>query len=1527
MASKRIAYLVVLLAMLVVFFNSASVFADCTYNATNDCYIPGDNCYLTDAYSKICPGTYTVNDDDNNSIIITTSSDNMVLDCQGATITFSQSSTPFAYGFGLYDTINWKSVSNNAIKNCNIVGGSGTIYGIDNYNGYNNTVINCTFKDLDRGVSTEGGSTYTHIINNTIINTTLGLSRAGIYIYGSDYNNIIGNTIITQGTIGIDNFSAGGKYTVVYNNTIINQKGSGGTGIMDLGMGWNVTNNYIYGFDVGMDMLAYEGTDGDLVVSDNVIDSCGSGIVSYGMYRPNITNNNLTNCSVAINLTDNSFVQASGSGFGTVNATITGNIITNSTFGIVSAHSSADIYNNVLCGNTQDFNSSDGFVGCDKRWEWDYGLKTEVCNKWRNSTGDFNKCSNPDGWNDTSMKNAGTTGCTYSCSGNNLVVEILSIDGKGNNSETTDTTPYVGFNISGQPSAVCNLFVNGSAKGSGTAFTGTSTMIDVNESLAFGTYNVYVNCSTSGVSNVSATWVFTVKSVCVDADGDGYNTTGGTCGPIDCNDTNNQIYPGVAETCDGIDNDCDGTTDNNLTQPSQSCTVGTGACQNTGTQTKTCNGASGWSNFGACSATPGTPTAETCDGIDNDCDGTTDNNLTQPSQSCTVGTGACQNTGTQTKTCNGASGWSNFGACSATPGTPTAETCDGIDNDCDGTTDNNLTQPSQSCTVGTGACQNTGTQTKTCNGASGWSNFGACSATPGTPTAETCDDNIDNDCDGFTDSADSDCSVITYYCDNDGDNHINSNPSGTCSGVGCYPASCDETPGDDCNDSNADINPSATEICNGIDDNCNNQIDENITPQSCTASNDCIGTQTCTSGTWSACATTLNNCDTECDGTIDSLCQADACIPCNCINGQTQNCSLQNGVCAGAQQTCNYGIWSDCNYGVSYEVSETLCDSLDNDCDGTTDEGCVSACTPNTEINTTHYCDANSSVQEKKINNTTCGGNYECGSNNCIESRDSCVQGNNSGWACWCETKTQCRPTGWECDKDEDCVEPSYANGLNTVPCVFNHSLIYCGANNKCNNDLTGKKIVSTRSDGVERNVYYSYWDVYAKGQGFEPNKNMTIYIVREGTTWTNNTNITPYHLTTPINVTTDANGNIPNTLLWKLPHWRDLQGGTTFYDIVVDENQDGKYQIGETVDGLNSYGFKVDPIWAANKKGEPKNEFKKGDDIYVNGDGLAVNSTNITIYIISNISVTNGTSICSAGNCLNVSQPVQAEVDEKGTFKSVVFYTKDLPAGAYKVLPDLNNNGIIDDEDILAMDDSEEAGFVIADEQASVTKNVNGTACTNDDECVSDYCFIASGKTATTTIWGTCQDVQAINGKSASVSWANDNSTSYVLTDTFVGNDGKVYTSNYTANITESSKMFDYLAKGTHCFTLKRCDALYNCGTEESLGCKSINFGCGAAKVGEQYSVSWKKDEGENFIKYMLIEKTLPTISTNTGTTTTKKQHWSTEYKYNTKQQDCVVLYNVTSCYGIPNYFTCSPQTNVFAPTPDNGCIQIFKQ
>jgi hypothetical protein len=77
--------------------------------------------------------------------------------------------------------------------------------------------------------------------------------------------------------------------------------------------------------------------------------------------------------------------------------------------------------------------------------------------------------------------------------------------------------------------------------------------------------------------------------------------------------------------------------------------------------------------------------------------------------------------------------------------------------------------------------------------------------------------------------------------------------------------------------------------------------------------------------------------DNDCDGKVDE--------------NITKDCSKQQGVCQGATITCENGSFGTCDsnqYGSSYEANESSCDKLDNDCDGIPDEwnaGCIEAVT------------------------------------------------------------------------------------------------------------------------------------------------------------------------------------------------------------------------------------------------------------------------------------------------------------------------------------------------------------------------------------------------------------------------------------------------------------------------------------------------------------------------------------------------------------------------------------------------------
>lgn len=87
---------------------------------------------------------------------------------------------------------------------------------------------------------------------------------------------------------------------------------------------------------------------------------------------------------------------------------------------------------------------------------------------------------------------------------------------------------------------------------------------------------------------------------------------------------------------------------------------------------------------------------------------------------------------------------------------------------------------------------------------------------------EICNNNLDDDCDGLVDE---DCgSTTTYYRDADGDNH--GNPDSTVVAPS-QPAGY-VTDNTDCNDADSSVYPGAPELCDGKDNNCNNQVDEGL---------------------------------------------------------------------------------------------------------------------------------------------------------------------------------------------------------------------------------------------------------------------------------------------------------------------------------------------------------------------------------------------------------------------------------------------------------------------------------------------------------------------------------------------------------------------------------------------------------------------------------------------------------------------------------------------------------------------------
>ncbi|MBP6511230.1 MAG: T9SS type A sorting domain-containing protein [Bacteroidia bacterium] len=465
-----------------------------------------------------------------------------------------------------------------------------------------------------------------------------------------------------------------------------------------------------------------------------------------------------------------------------------------------------------------------------------------------------------------------------------------------------------------------------------------------------------------------------------DADGDNYGTGSGTslCSNPgagfstvngDCDDNNAAVNPAAQEVCNNVDDDCNGLTDDGLTfttyytdadGDNYGTGIGTSLCSNPGAGFSSVNGDCDDNN-----AAVNPAAQEVCNNVDDDCNGLTDDGLTfmtyytdadGDNYGTGIGTSLCNNPGAGFSTVNGDCDDNN-----AAVNPAAQEVCNNVDDDCNGLTDDGLTFTTY-YTDADGDNYGTGSGTSLCsNPGAGFSSVnGDCddnNALINPAAQEICDGGIDNDCDGLTDDADPSVQGQgTYYADADGDTY-----GAGAAIVACVQPANTSLTNDDCDDNNAAVNPAAQEVCNNVDDDCNGLTDDGLTFTTyyTDADGDNYGTGSGTSlcsnpgagfssvngdcddnnaAVNPAAQEVCNNVDDDCNGLTDdglvfTTYYTDA-------DGDNYGTGIGTSLCnnPGAGFSTVNGDCDDNSASVNPAAQE-VCNNVDDDCNGLTDDG------------------------------------------------------------------------------------------------------------------------------------------------------------------------------------------------------------------------------------------------------------------------------------------------------------------------------------------------------------------------------------------------------------------------------------------------------------------------------------------------------------------------------------------------------------------------------------------------------------
>lgn len=457
------------------------------------------------------------------------------------------------------------------------------------------------------------------------------------------------------------------------------------------------------------------------------------------------------------------------------------------------------------------------------------------------------------------------------------------------------------------------------------------------------------------VTNIQSGTTFSVVStnqggiseprVCEDLDGDGY------CSDIDCNDSDADINPGATELCDGVDNNCDQAIDEGFDNDADDVSTCAGDCDDGDPLT-----------YPEAPDLPGDGIDSNCDGIegtDSDGDGVDDSldnclSTFNPSQ---------------------------------------------LDADDDGT--GNVCDPANTC-VGEVVVLDPSYDVDRNIYCAAEASIETGSDNRVLPTGQfvvsapaiTLSQEFVVQDGGVLEAGPNQvapCIQAEVYPDGDADSYGNPGAVNLLACPGEFPAGYVDN-ALDCNDSDPFINPDASELCDGIDNDCSNIADDNLSPPSC---------------------------------------------------------SLTSGVCNGAVQSCGgAGGWLACtseDYGSNYEEIEFSCDGLDNDCDGETDEETNSSCDDGVFCNGAETCSTGACL----TGTPPCQGvddDVDC-AESCNESSQDCTANDPTGSVCddanACTTVDVCDGSGsctgdvpLSCDDGNSCTNDACVNtGDNTHDC------------------------------------------------------------------------------------------------------------------------------------------------------------------------------------------------------------------------------------------------------------------------------------------------------------------------------------------------------------------------------------------------------------------------------------------------------------------------------------------------------------